>query len=464
MVRRQLSYTTFIGYIFKLCVLCMILITGCTDQLPDGLSGDLNNGGTCTLCHGNEDNAAPPISTTDASSTSDISVGAHQAHLKASTLSGPITCESCHVVPSSIDQAGHNNGGNAELTWGGLSNKNGLTPIWNRNNETCSSTYCHGAGLGGGTNKTPVWTTVDGTQAECGTCHGNPPPTPHTDSINCFSCHPDTVNQNNEINVSGGFHIDGTVQATGSEHPAGWNAGSQHGVSFFESTANCASCHGSDFNGGTSGISCNQCHTNETSNWKTDCTFCHGGSDNQSGAPPFGVLGETDVSSNAVGAHSAHVQSSSSHSGYDCITCHTKPSSFDNTGHIDGNSGAEVNFNSLAGNNATYSNGSCSTLYCHGNGRSNSASVSWVSNIGQNCDSCHAYYDNSNNLSGEHEKHIKDKNMECSECHKNVINSSNVIINKALHINGSPDVSMDNGTYSGGSCSDLVGCHGSEDW
>jgi hypothetical protein len=68
--------------------------------------------------------------------------------------------------------------------------------------------------------------------------------------VSCFTCHPNGVN-----------------------HPDGWAAASQHGrrgaqlapdatdPKLMAGFAHCAKCHGSDFSGGISGVSCKGCHT-----------------------------------------------------------------------------------------------------------------------------------------------------------------------------------------------------------
>ena len=60
--------------------------------------------------------------------------------------------------------------------------------------STCNDIYCHGPTLtvGAGPNTTPTWTTVDGTEAACGSCHAVPPPFPHPTvaATECGDCHP----------------------------------------------------------------------------------------------------------------------------------------------------------------------------------------------------------------------------------------------------------------------------------
>src|SRR5262249_27474723 len=64
--------------------------------------------------------------------------------------------------------------------------------------------------------------------------------------------------------------------------------------------ATCAQCHGGDFTGGASGVSCTPCHTGGL----TSCTGCHG-------QPP------------ATGAHLAHASGEIA-AKLDCVECHVK--------------------------------------------------------------------------------------------------------------------------------------------
>ena len=63
----------------------------------------------------------------------------------------------------------------------------------------------------GGSNTTPEWTRVDGTQDTCGSCHGAPPPAPHPADTACEKCHSATVGPNMTI-LHPERHIDGVVQ------------------------------------------------------------------------------------------------------------------------------------------------------------------------------------------------------------------------------------------------------------
>ena len=201
----------------------------CHDCHPDTMDGDTQQidiaGGRhvngvvdvtsdCGTCHGDADSAAPPRSLAGLEDTSAVEVGAHRSHLRDGAIRKAILCQECHRVPTSLDEPTHRDPPPAELQWGVLARSHDLAPLWDREAETCTATYCHGTTLGGGSNTTPRWTLVDGTQAACGTCHGAPPPGPHPQNPQCHSCHPGTAHTDETIDVAGGLHIDGIVQVS----------------------------------------------------------------------------------------------------------------------------------------------------------------------------------------------------------------------------------------------------------
>jgi predicted CxxxxCH...CXXCH cytochrome family protein len=191
-----------------------------TLQLGDG-------SGTCSACHGNAQNPAPPSDLSGNTSTTALGVGAHQAHLtNPQRLTAPISCSACHVVPAAIESPGHLDSPPAEVTFGGLAVTDGAAATWDRTTATCTA-YCHGGGesLAADTNfklRRPVWT-LGTSQAFCGSCHGVPPSTPAHRNVNpfdfrkCSECHPNTVSRNGTIIVSGppgaetSRHINGRV-------------------------------------------------------------------------------------------------------------------------------------------------------------------------------------------------------------------------------------------------------------
>jgi predicted CxxxxCH...CXXCH cytochrome family protein len=245
----------------------------------------------CIGCHGGEGSAAPPHSTKGATSTADVGVGAHAAHLKDGPFSRAIACGECHVVPRSVADAGHMDG-KADVTFGPVGSI-GEQARWDRATATCA-VYCHGSMLPGGSVKAPVWTKVDGTQAACGACHGAPPPAPHPQIANCSGCHPATVRSDGSIDVAGGAHINGKLDLN-------------------EGTAACGSCHG---------IPPPAPHAQSTS-----CGSCHPGYSATSVNAATHQNGKVDVNAQACGSCHAIPPSTGQHGrhvsrGYSCGTCH----------------------------------------------------------------------------------------------------------------------------------------------
>jgi predicted CxxxxCH...CXXCH cytochrome family protein len=395
------------------CVAFVALVgslAGCLGTL-ESLGGADNapntepNPGCAMSCHGAENSNAPPRSVSGATETTSTSVGAHQQHLSPSpSWHAKVECADCHVVPSTVDSPGHMDGDNkAEVMF---STRVGTT-TWN--GTTCTS-GCHGQTAWGGTQTTPVWTKVDGTQSACGSCHGAPPPPPHPTEPNCASCHP-TMEENSLVFRDPTSHINGTIDLVGA--------------------------------GATGG-----------------CTTCHGSTNS---APPKDLAGNTAPTSLGVGAHQAHLASSNWRHAITCSSCHVVPTTVDAPGHRDGDNKAELDFDTMnpIGN---YTAGTCSTMYCHGNGRGGNGTIGWLAPGPLACTSCHPV--SGVGMSGKHQKHVRDERMLCSECHQTVVNANQAIINADLHVNGVHEVKMATGTYNPGTrqCSNLQGCHGNKGW
>jgi len=348
-------------------------------------------GNACSVCHGSEINAAPPVSVNGISDTSYTEVGAHQTHVNTGSIRKALGCDECHIQPTSVDSPGHTDSLlPAEITWGTLSKTGGLSPSWNRETNTCSNVYCHGTSLNSGLYVTPVWTTVDGSQIGCDGCHGYPPRENHTTETDCHLCHSDTVNADETINVDGGYHINGTVDA--------------------------------------SGTACNSCHGDAISN-----------------APPVDTSGNSVTTARGVGAHRQHLGTSDWHREIVCSDCHVVPSNVQDTGHTDSALPAELTWSSLAKADSaspTFSTTTfkCSNVYCHGStlwGTGSNRVPTWTSvGTGQaECGTCHTLPPGP-----PHE----DDN-ECNECHCRVMESPTSInsLNAHLHINGQVNAECD---------------------
>ncbi|MFZ5446872.1 MAG: CxxxxCH/CxxCH domain c-type cytochrome [Myxococcota bacterium] len=414
----------------------------------------------CLGCHGSAKNLAPPLSVGGKSATSERGVGAHQSHLGSSTWHAELTCNDCHVVPAKVVDPGHiDTALPAELAFSALATTGGAKPAWD--GTTCAGAYCHGATLSGGSQTTPSWTKVDGTQAACGTCHGLPPAAPHPQNSACSGCHGAVVDAAKKI-IAPALHVNGKVEASAGGHPSGWGAGSVHGAAFLKGPDGCKACHGGSLTGG-SAKSCESCHPG----WQTKCTFCHGGTLNQTGAPPTTVAGQTAISVPGVGRHTAHVVAGASHAAFGCAICHgSVPANALSPGHIDP-SPAEVKFTGAgAGSTYSFTTYLCSNMYCHGNGKPGSTgSAPWVGSWTGGCSACHDDETDGQamTLSGRHEKHIVDKKLGCASCHSCVVNGSKQIVDPAKHVNGARDVCNVGWNATARTCTP-AGCHGTESW
>ncbi len=360
----------------------------------------------CTRCHGDPSRvasatadpliaAAPPRGIRGGSDPTDPEVGAHQRHLAGGPSWQGVACASCHAVPQGSlwhppqQQGRVTFSGVAAAAWPGAP---AIQPTWN--GTSCGATYCHGAFPGGNPGNAPIWT-AEPTGA-CDTCHGLPPASPHPAVDGgldaCRTCHP----------FSGATHVDGRLGVLG--HDAAWvdpASPSFHAFSANRAVAGCQACHGADLSGGFAGVACASCHDGGVHGGVTvvafqvggspNCVACHGGADDQGGAPPRATWGNAGDAVR-VGAHSTHVAA-----GYDCTVCHVKPDDMLSPGHIDGPT-ADLVFGglALAGPSTPSwdrSTARCSGTYCHGATLAGGSNVApdWTK-VGEGqaaCGTCH---------------------------------------------------------------------------
>lgn len=392
--------------------------------------------GSCISCHGGVDNltGAPPQGVEGELLTTELAVGAHTTHVEGGQFAEAVECSSCHVVPIDPDAPNHRDlDPIPEIIWGGIS---GASSSWDRNNATCSDTYCHGNFTGGNSLNAPIWT--GDSQADCGSCHdvGSNPANllgVHEEHVSyfgllCTDCHSTVIDSTLAI-INKGLHINGTVESQ------------------TLSQQRCDVCHSSD---------------------PQYCTSCHGGTDNQTGAPPVGIEGETSTTALAVGAHTTHLEGKDKTYGFACSSCHVVPTSFVDAGHYDTDSTAEITWSAFAGLSPSWDRASatCADTYCHGDFRGGYASniPIWTGSNQSVCGSCHNVGSNPIDLRDRHDKHVNDKGLGCFECHSTTVDNELNIIGKDFHVNGTNNVSYANapdGTYSDGSCSNVGvdGCH-----
>jgi len=166
--------------------------TSCNDCHGNLLTGAATSNWqqNCVFCHGDKTQiltwaapatttigplwaaVAPPVGPLAETGTTTTAVGAHQQHVGAlNVLSNPFACTECHTSTLPTDVT-HVNGQPVPVELTGLTATSGTVQgTWNLSPPTCSATYCHG-NFYGGNGASPTWTVVNGTSAQCTSCHG----------------------------------------------------------------------------------------------------------------------------------------------------------------------------------------------------------------------------------------------------------------------------------------------------
>ncbi|MCF8239961.1 MAG: hypothetical protein K9J16_01140 [Melioribacteraceae bacterium] len=272
------------------------------------------------------------------------------------------------------------------------------------------------------------------------------------DMYNCQNCHgTDFAGGDTGLSCTT-CHSGITVHNTGITDPASDNF---HGK-YMNLTANydltlCITCHGDDYTGMNTAISCETSGCHEQANGPEACNTCHGDFNNPSQiSPPNDLAGNSETSFKGVGAHEIHLNGVTIAQNLECSQCHTVPSSVTADGHIDANDGAELNFGDLANSGPTaaeYLNEDlkCNNTYCHGNFafgdvQGNNFNPQWnvVDGTQAACGTCHGQ-EIDGELSPLPVGHFPITGMTCSTCHLTVVDADNNIIDKTKHINGEAD-------------------------
>lgn len=228
-------------------------------------------------------------------------------------------------------------------------------------------------------------------------------------------------------------------------HADGYAAPEVHGPDAKLQVLPCVSCHGDDLTGDGEAPSCDSCHE---AGWRTLCTFCHGGTETDGGAPPRDIDGETDPSLGSFPHHTVHLSDTEYKLAFPCETCHAVPTDVLSAGHLfvgDGTPGqAELDFSGGLSPAGTWDGLTCSSLYCHGDGQGDNGSRTIGEEI-EDCAACHPHRSSGSKawaeMSGAHDRHLSmGEGFECGDCHKDVVITWAPIEDPSLHVNGRPDV------------------------
>jgi predicted CxxxxCH...CXXCH cytochrome family protein len=434
----------------------------------------------CDSCHG--DGAGKSHPTYANVGPADDSSNSHVAHVETSLIS----CEECHADTTtagvSIDGATP-----AQHVDGGIDVTFKQTGSYVDGTDTCSTTYCHGAG-------TPVW--GGGAQA-CDACHNasNALANSHgahygsatvatainanNDSVagtyvfQCGNCHDSTTHAGGAVNAEQAAEV--SLSGGGAYAPdTGTSAGTDSGFSYTAGTCGTNACH----NDGTVAQGApNTAAPQWTTTLAADCTGCH---DNNAAATP-NIM--------ASNAHGAHVNDGSIMTDKTCNTCHnvtvdgTDRAIADKSVHINGTQNVDIIAGFDGGN--TYAANSCDAVYCHSDGKATAAyaTIDWTTTIGT-CTGCHGGAGGNNGgastaLSTTHTVHTGTNGTTqfaytCDDCHSATATNSTTIGTAANHVNQTREVSVlvanggtgtIGGDFAAGSCA-TTNCHGSvsADW
>lgn len=280
------------------------------------------------------------------------------------------------------------------------------------------------------------------------------------------------------IAFSTGCSSDEVVLSESNYHPTGWltnESPDYHGNECFsKGLQECYKCHGSDLKGGLAEVSCFECHGEGIDN----CIACHGGLADSTGAPPYGLRGEVDAGTMAVGAHETHVKGKNGTDGIGCEACHIVPVSAWDSTHFDFavlegpgliDSVAEITWGGIAGSLGVWDRitMTCEATYCHGNfvnGDTTNVPI-WTGLDQSACGSCHDTLGTTGDLGRDHQFHTF-IGVKCIGCHAATVDSLKNIIGRSFHVDGEKTVRFmpDSGSYVDGTCNNPGGCHGTYEW
>jgi predicted CxxxxCH...CXXCH cytochrome family protein len=239
----------------------------------------------------------------------------------------------------------------------------------------------------------------------------------------CSECHGD--------DYSGGIsRVSCTLCHLGgvnSVHPVSWGTGSQiilnHGdYAQANGTTACSNayCHGSDLAGVTdSGPACASCHTGGVGSLSSGCASCHGAPPNGSTAP------------NRAGAHNTTTGHFATQVTLpdSCNTCHSGAGS-GTAEHFNGTVDVQLlsSVYSAKSGSAVFNadNNTCSNVSCHG-GQTTPDWLTGKIDVATQCTSCHAFGTSEYNsfVSGQHDFHVNTLAKPCIACHNSLKLSQN---------------------------------------
>lgn len=255
-----------------------------------------------------------------------------------------------------------------------------------------------------------------------------------------------------------------TAPDIGGVHAAGWTnpaSSNFHGKYIHDNNLwnlnTCKTCHGADYRGGNTGLTCFKCHTSEQG--PEECTTCHGGEGHVN--PPKDLHGDTLESIGGVGMHMSHLFRTDFAQPVECIQCHAAVNSFTDTTHFGAapTGEATMTFGPLARHidthgvtpNPSFDRNTlyCSNVYCHGKffGGNQNNTPKWNDDATVFCGTCHGDPATENPNPAPSYPHISYYDGKCYWCHSSMIDSTMTIIHPERHVNGVVDFNVNNAPF-----------------
>ncbi len=297
------------------------------------------------------------------------------------------------------------------------------------------------------------------------------------------------------------------------EHPVGWLPAG-HKAAAQADPAVCQECHGDDYAGGISNVSCTRCHLGGYNavhpvEWGTSVVLNHGsyvaahGADACANAVCHGTtLTGVDQSGPSCTSASCHISSPVEFT--DCTSCHGIPPSGStapnraaahnsvsghfapqvtlqdgcNTCHLGGGTGTVSHgtgtvtvafvsaYNAKSGVAVYNGDGSCSNVSCHG-GQTTPVWLTGHIDVNSQCTVCHSFGTSQYNsfVSGQHDFHVNVVGFPCVTCHdttKLVQNHFTSLNTTTMEGPASATIGVSVTSYSNGVCT--TPCHDQRSW
>ncbi|WP_054692745.1 CxxxxCH/CxxCH domain c-type cytochrome [Geotalea toluenoxydans] len=423
---------------------------------------------SCNGCHGTGGN------TSGMPSPDAVGVNSHVKHLPSQDTTKCVYCHRTTVNGTNAIIAGSQHINKArDVRFSKPSSFTNYSGTYNAGNRTCSTSYCHG------TSASDAWGTTG--PLACNKCHDSSNALPGAHGIHyntatvatglygavpgsssqsatayqfaCSACHGTDTNAHADYPKTA--VSDATIFFGFSSAGRGANAN----TAYVRQATGATDSKGYDWtSGGNGNCTTTYCHSNgrgsngvsTTVNWgitarDASCGTCHGTS-----ATTIAGSNPASTPNMLSGAHKAHISTVSTGGSFACTDCHADT--------LSGNTTIAANaYNKHVNKFINYSgryagkNKTCSTFYCHSNGKGGAPVTTlptWTSGTTLGCNGCHGSTGNASGMPtpdavgvNSHNKHLPTQDTtKCVYCHRTTVNGTNAIITGSQHINAARDV------------------------